>query len=287
MHALVTGLVRHVPLFPQNLGEALRKRMNDYARQYLGMTMDETVERFPSFLTGSMKQGAACFRPVASFARNNGPALMLVPGLFCMPSIFNDVGSRLEAAGVDVYLPRPFPPGFGVLANTARVDSAVEVLLQDLEGMYEDGIESVYLAGHSLGGIITLRALERAEFEGRRIPRAEKVIVISSPLGGAPLAGLLASIIPACRDIAPGSDFLKEIAPTMKRITHMVFSDFDFLVPGVVPRTETAEMILMKRFQHMDFYVGDSDKLDIAAETLLSLLPVQKDLKKDPGTEES
>ena len=274
MHAFISDLIRQkLPQLRQGLGEEAWGQLDEGCLRYLGFGIEDTCERFPSFVRGSWRQSLACYQPTERYSHQGGPALMLIPGLFCMPSVFNRLGRELEERGVDVYLPRPFPMGHGVLANTMRVDKAVRVLLEDLESLRADGLARISLAGHSLGGVILLRALQQAKSEGRRIPQVQRVILLASPLRGAPVAGLVSPVIPACRDIAPGSSLLGELEPSWERVTHVLAADFDSLVPDAAQRISGPKLLVLEGFQHHDFYVGSPEQIALTADALRRILP--------------
>ncbi len=272
MHEMVAGIIRTVPSLRQALLDGARQRFDEQVRRYVGLGLDETIERVPSFVTSSVRQTIACFRPEEKYSRRGQKAVMLVPGLFCMPSVFNRLGIELQDRGLDVYLPRPFPLGYWLFANTFRVDQTVEALLEDLERLRDEGLESLSLAGHSLGGIIVVRALQKAESEGRRIPQVDKVVAIASPLRGAPIAALLRSLVPACRDIAPGAKTLTEIEPALERVTDFLVSDFDLLVPFAANCIDSSKSTVLPRIQHSDFYVGTPEEVALTADTLFQIL---------------
>jgi pimeloyl-ACP methyl ester carboxylesterase len=257
------------------LRQVLRRSLestDDVAMEYLGAPLDEFARRFPTFVRGSILQSMACYQTPATFTHSGGPALMLVPGLFCTPSIFNALGKELEALGIDVYVPRPFPFYHGVLANTGPAERSARMLVEDLEQLRENGVQRIALAGHSLGGVVVLTALELAETEHRTLPEISTVIALAAPLEGAPIARLLSSLIPACRDLVPGSAIMQRIAQLSGRVATTLVSTADSLVPAHSQRPARAASVVMEGFQHMDFYVGGDEKVQRTARALAAAL---------------
>ncbi|MBW1881347.1 MAG: alpha/beta fold hydrolase, partial [Deltaproteobacteria bacterium] len=249
------------------------ERADDTVEAILGARSREFAQRIPSFLRGAVMQSIACYAPPAPYTHTGGPALMLIPGLFCTPSVFNRLGLELERYGVDVYLPRPFPLGHGVLANIGPVHRSTAILLEDLQRLKtEEGIEEITLAGHSLGGIIALAAIARGEDEGYDLPRVRGVVALATPLGGAPMARLF-QFLPACRDIVPGSAVLVDIEKALPMVQRILATGLDSMVPEHSQNTEETDRIVLSDWQHMDFFVGPEDRVRLTAQLIANMLP--------------
>jgi 1-acyl-sn-glycerol-3-phosphate acyltransferase len=249
------------------------ERADDTVEAILGARSREFAQRIPSFLRGAILQSIAAYAPPAAYTHTGGPALMLVPGLFCTPSVFNRLGLELERYGVDVYLPRPFPLGHGVLANIAPVHHSAAILLEDLQRLKtEEGIEEITLVGHSIGGIISLAAIATAEDGAYDLPLIRGVVALAAPLEGAPMARLF-QFLPACRDIVPGSAVLVDIEKALPFVQRILATGFDSMVPEHSQNTQDTDRIVLSDWQHMDFFVGPEDRVRLTAQLIANLLP--------------
>jgi len=247
--------------------------MTDLAITYLGSPLDEFARKLPSYLRGSVLQSIACYEAPGVFARRGGPAVLLVPGLFCTPSVMNRLGRELEALGADVYLPSPAPLGPGVLANTCRLEEAAELFLQDLAALKARGVERLTVAGHSNGGLIALLAMEQARDRALDLPVLEGVVCMGSPLKGSPIARGLRSLVPACKDVAPGAFTLERLARQGGLVRRILVSGFDILVPEYNQVVGQADRVVLEGFQHMDFIVGSREQIMRAAGLIWEVLP--------------
>lgn len=234
-----------------------------------GVPLTELARRLPSAVYGGVLQTLACYVPPATFTRCDGPKVLLVPGLFCQPSVLNQLGHELERLGCDVYLPRSFPYFHGVLANSARVEQSVRVLLNDLETLtVKHNIEEITLVGHSLGGIISLATAAKAKTSHRALPHIRGVVLLATPLHGSPLAAPLKALVPACRDLDANSAVLREIRATVGANCRMVSSGADSVVPLDSQEAIAAEVTRLDGFQHTDFYIGDKVRIARAAHAI-------------------
>ncbi len=272
--------------------QRLRARLSDVdarSADLLGIPFSDFVERLPTFLRGSVAQSVASYQKPADYAHTGRPAVMLVPGLFCTPSVFNRLGRVLDRLGADVHLPRPAPYYHGILANTGRLHETVDRLLEDLERLYlVHGVDRVTMVGHSLGGVVALwafaKAKERYAKRGkngvrRTLPDIHGVVLMATPFHGTPIARLLKMFIPACRDLAPGSDFLEGLQPAAGDIRFALVSGFDSLVPQPSQMPPRADTVMLAGYQHMDFYVGTDDQVDKTARRIIEALPEAAPIK--------
>lgn len=270
----------------------LRKRLSaadERVASAIGLPLSDFVERLPTFLRGSLAQTIASYRKPAAYQHRGAPAVLLVPGLFCTPSVFNRLGKALERLGADVYLPRPAPYYHGILANTGRLQDIVDRLLEDLERLRTvHGVEQVTMVGHSLGGVAALwafaKAKERYAKRGKNghldnLPMIHGVALMATPFHGAPIARLLRLFIPACRDLSPGSDFLAGLQPAAGDIRFAMVAGFDSLVPRLSQMPPRADTVMLAGYQHMDFFVGTEDQVDKTARRIMETLPETGPLK--------
>ncbi len=232
------------------------------------------VARIPSYVKGSWAQSRACFDPPETFERHGGPPLLLVPGLFCTPSVFNRLGKALERRGADVFLPpRAYPIPFGMLANICRLETAASLLAQDLAALrWREGVERLTIVAHSNGVLISLLALSQPEAAPGPLPEVQGVIALACPFHGAPVAALLGPIVPACDDIRPGSPILARVQEHAALVRTVLISGFDAIVPEESQRVPGAPSVFMEGFQHMDFLVGTEEKIGHTAERILEAL---------------
>lgn len=265
------------PSLPPRVGRSWVRvagvRVPDWSHDYLGMGLSDFTARLPTFLRAAARQMWATHQRPAVFEHCGGPAVMLVPGMFCTPAVFNRLGHALERRGIDVYLPRPFPYYRGTLANTGPLAPAIDILLEDLRALATQiDTRRVTLVGHSLGGVISLVALNRARALGIEFNGA---ILMASPVRGAPIARLFGVAVPACRDIVPSAPALTELEAGLADVRLNLVAGFDSLVPYDYQYLG-APMVVMPGFQHMDFYVGDDDQVERTAEAVAAEVSVKR-----------
>ena len=250
--------------------------MSSQPASLAGVPLQQLASRFPSWVRGAWLQSVACYDAPARFARRGGPAVLLVPGLFCTPSVMNRLGRELEALGVDCFLvPQPYPHLGGLLANTCRLEQAAQLLLGDLARLrWEHGVEEVTIVGHSNGGMIALLALDSLDAETRALPAVRGVVTLAGPFGGSPFAAWLSDVIPACRDVAPRSVTLARISRQAGHVRLALAAGGDLLVPTVeAARPGAVPFEVMPGWQHMDFIVGTSAQVRETAERVVAVLP--------------
>jgi hypothetical protein len=138
---------------------------------------------------------------------------------------------------------------------------------------WDQGLERVFIAGHSNGALIPLLAFERVPASPESIPEILGLASMGSPFGGSPIARHMAWALPACKDVSPGSVTLALLARQAPRLVLSLISGFDTLVPDHAGQTlEGARQVLLEDFQHMDFIVGGDAKVGQTAEILFAEL---------------
>jgi len=237
------------------------------SQSLVGMPASTFARRLPSFLRGAVVQSLSTLATPAEYAHTGGPAVLLIPGLFCTPSVYNRLGRQLERLGFDVHLPRRFAFYHGVLANTDRLTFTVAALLTDLEALARQGLARVTLVGHSLGGIIALATILAAQDEQRSVPDISGPILLATPLHGAPIASALTALVPACRDLFPGATALRNLQERLPAIGRIVIADEDSLTPPAAGEAASA-VVRLSGFQHMDFYAGSDEQVARAARVI-------------------
>jgi len=134
-----------------------------------------------------------------------GPVLM-IPGLGGSTGGLNVLAGRLRADGRDVTVIDLPGDGTGDLrAQAAVLADAVDAVLD------RSGAPSVDVVGYSAGGLVA--RLWVAELGGDELAR--RVVTLGSPHHGTQLAGLAEDLAPgacpACTQLAPDSDLLREL----------------------------------------------------------------------------
>jgi triacylglycerol esterase/lipase EstA (alpha/beta hydrolase family) len=133
-----------------------------------------------------------------------GPVLM-VPGYGGSPDDLQPVARAVEATGRDVIVLDPVGDGTGDLDEQADALGAVASRAID------EGAPSVDVVGYSAGGVVARTWV--ADHGGDEVAR--RVVTIGSPHHGTDLAQFAldaAGTCPeACRQLAPGSDFLRAL----------------------------------------------------------------------------
>ncbi|MBN1960546.1 MAG: hypothetical protein JW841_06340 [Deltaproteobacteria bacterium] len=255
-----------------NMRQVLIKA-NNVSERHWGAPITEIVCRIPTMVYGGVHQSISCFSKPATFKQQNGPSLLLVPGLFCQPSVLNPLGRKLEKLGCDVYLPRSLPYFHGFLANAARVERSAKVILNDLEMLaIKKGVREITLVGHSLGGIISLLVAIRAKESSRVLPKIRGVILLSSPLRGSPFATVLRLLVPACRDLDSDSQILREVRSYIGTNCVIVSSGADLIVPLTSQEMRNTEVIRLDDFHHTDFYNGSDERITRGAHAIYDAL---------------
>jgi|GEM_PF-1075094 len=251
--------------------------MSPLVETLAGAPMEQFATRFPSWVRGAWRQSVACYDEPARFERRGGPAVLLVPGLFCTPSVMNRLGRALEGLGADCFLvPRRYPHLGGFLANTCRLEQAAGLFVEDLARLrWEHGVEEVTLVGHSNGALISLLALDLQEgSETRVLPAIRGVVTLAGPFGGSPFATWLTDLVPACRDVTPRSITLARVARQAGHVRLALAAGRDLLVPTVeAARPGEAPFAVLQGYQHMDFIVGSDDQVHETAELIAGVLP--------------
>jgi len=240
------------------------------------MNLMQRISRLPSFLVGSTLQTRATFDKLLSFPQDQkGATLMFVPGAFCTSSVMNPLMRKVYSMGYNVVAPADFPYYVGPLANMAPLEQCARSLLKDiLWAKHERNLKSLWLLGHSNGGLISLLALDIAEKEGRKdvLNLIKGVITMGTPFKGTDVAILAQVAVPCCKDIKPGAAILDRIALKKDWVKLSLQSAGDFLVPPENQYPDGITPVPMKGFNHMDFYVGGDEKVTLTANKIKECL---------------
>jgi len=232
----------------------------------------ERARRLPSFLTGSIKQTRASFEDRRRFPRpRSDEVVVLVPGAFCTAGVMNELAGQLNRLGLYVELPRPFPYYWGALANLCPLEEGTHKFLDEFHRLRaKRGIEKVWFAGHSNGGLLSLLAIDIAEEERDRtfLDQLQGVITMAAPFKGTDVASLMQHFIPVCRDLRADSPLLKRVARQRNWVKLCLQAEKDFLVPPENQYLEGMAYETMPGYQHMDFVVGGEAKVGATAEKI-------------------
>lgn len=151
--------------------------------------------------------GGPAVDPAARPAQDVPGPVLLVPGYGGDGGALSRLAGRIAATGRDVRVLELPDGGTGDLSAQVRVlDAAVDDAL-------DGGAPSVDVVGYSAGGVVTGLWVAREDGPAK----ARRVVTLGSPLNGTSLAGAGSAVAPdacppACRQIAPGSAELAELA---------------------------------------------------------------------------
>ncbi|MHA6781272.1 esterase/lipase family protein [Pseudonocardia saturnea] len=134
-------------------------------------------------------------------------AVLLVPGYGGNAAALGGLAGRIAGTGREVRVVE-LPDG-----GTGDLDAQVRALDAAADTARAAGAPSVDVVGYSAGGVVT--GLWVARDDGAA--KARRIVTLGSPLNGTSLAGAGAAALPdacppACRQIAPGSAELAELA---------------------------------------------------------------------------
>lgn len=158
-------------------------------------------------LLGVQVLGARAAEPSGPPPQDVPGPVLLVPGYGGSGAALATLAERIAATGRDARVLELPGDGTGDLGAQVRVlDTAVDDALAA-------GAPSVDVVGYSAGGVVTGLWIARADGANK----ARRVVTLGSPLNGTQLAGAGAAALPdacppACRQIAPGSAELAELA---------------------------------------------------------------------------
>jgi triacylglycerol lipase len=133
-------------------------------------------------------------------------AVLLVPGYGGSRTALLQLADRLAAAGRTAKVLTL--PGDG----TGELRVQADLLDDEVRAQLRAGSASVDIVGYSAGGVVTRLWLDR--HDGAEVAR--RIVTLGSPLHGAEIAGVGAVFAPgscpqACRELAPGSDLLRDL----------------------------------------------------------------------------
>ena len=153
--------------------------------------------------------GGGAVDPGARPAQDRPGTVLLVPGYGGSRDGLLRLAAAVRATGRDAQVLTLVGDGTGDLsAQVGVLDEAVDAALAA-------GAPSVDVVGYSAGGVVA--GLWVARDDGAA--RARRIVTLGSPLNGTTLAAAAVSQVPgacptACRQLAPGSAELREIADT-------------------------------------------------------------------------
>jgi triacylglycerol lipase len=154
-----------------------------------------------------LRSGGSTVTPQARPAQDRPGPVLLVPGYGGSRTGLQQLAGRIEATGRQATVLTLVGDGTGDLfAQVAVLDAAVDAALAA-------GAPSVDVVGYSAGGVVA--GLWVARDDGAR--KARRVVTLGAPLAGTSLAATATVVAPdacppACRQLAPGSAEIAELA---------------------------------------------------------------------------
>lgn len=198
-------------------------------------------------------------------------ALVVIPGLFAgFPTHLRHHAFLRHAKQLGYRADAILPPSY----NTGPADEAVEYIGTELENRYGEE-DTVCLVGHSRGALLSLQLL--ATHPSSQL--VDSVVTLAAPYQGANVARLLAWRYDACRELVPGSDYLRrfsEMELPVEKIAANIFSPQDSVVtkesatPSFMPPAKNIELHGLKHNQLLT-------SKDIARRTTEILRPTPLD----------
>jgi len=163
--------------------------------------------------------------------------VVFVYGMMGTPTQFESLVAGLDRSR--------FQPWIFHYRTGDRLDASADALWRGLTlARRRFGARRVILVAHSMGGLVTRRALSlwMDDAAGSRTERVPCFVTIASPLGGHPAAARGAAAprgVPAWTDLAPGSAFLQSLhtqpLPDSVRYFLVTATGQDGTTDGVVP----------------------------------------------------
>lgn len=133
-----------------------------------------------------------------------------------------------------------------------KLGSMLAQVIDSLDKNAKNGQHRIVLAAHSLGGLVSLSAMEKLSAEG--LPPSLKMYVsFSTPYGGDDAAltwiDRMPAVVPVWRDAAAGSEFLKKLVsqPYPKEIPFYLF--FTYNDPSTFKLGESSDGVVVLRSQ--------------------------------------
>lgn len=116
--------------------------------------------------------GQAQGSPADGSHPSEGSTFVLVHGGFAGGWVWQDIADRLRSAGQDVYTPTL--TGLGERAHLGTPDVGLGTHVQDVVAVLEyEALQDVVLVGHSYGGFVVARSVERARERGWTVHEVE------------------------------------------------------------------------------------------------------------------
>lgn len=243
--------------------------------KYIFKELTYRTKLYSTFLKGSYRQTAATLQPPLQFDYRGNEPIIMVPGLFCTPSVMNRLAKKLYKQGFDIFLAPKFPFYFSALANTCRLKESAEIFKDYLKFIHKNfGIEKINVVGHSNGALIPALAvdLSKNENDNKTASMISGIISMGGPFLGSSVAKIAQLIVPQAKDIVPGSACLNTIGKYKKLYKYHFISGFDALVAPENQYFPENPHKIFSNFQHMDFIVGSNLKVEFTAQNITEVL---------------
>jgi len=231
-----------------------------------------SMKKVPGLVRGSLRQYRSYVRAPLRFPMEaRRESVLLVPGMFCPPSIMNTLGRHLDRLGFNVHVPGSNPSYLGPVANTERLETQARRFLKQLAELRRNSrVEQLWAVGHSTGGLVVLLAMDIARQEGMPdlAEMLRGVITLGTPFRGSDKAKLIASMLPVAKDLQPHAIVLQRIRRKYPRVILAMQAGNDLLTPPEGQQVPGIPAVVMDGFAHMDFLLGDPLQTEAVARLI-------------------
>lgn len=148
--------------------------------------------------------------------------VLFIHGIGGSPRDFRAVIEALDRTRFQAWI-FSYPTGLGLRATSRALSDRVGELQR------EHGFETLFIAAHSMGGLVSRGYLLAAQQDAAGAP-VRVLVTFASPWEGVPWARIGARITPgapeAWIDLSPGSEFLVSLRAPLQHAAHHVFFGF-------------------------------------------------------------
>jgi pimeloyl-ACP methyl ester carboxylesterase len=148
--------------------------------------------------------------------------VLFIHGIGGTPRDFRAVIDALDRTRFQAWV-FSYPPGLGLRATSRALGDRVGALQS------EHGFETLFIAAHSMGGLVSRGYLVAAQQDPAAAP-VRVLVTFASPWEGVPSARIGARLMPGApvvwTDLSPGSEFLVSLRAPLQHAAHHVFFGF-------------------------------------------------------------
>ena len=152
-----------------------RIQQNVFTKHY--RLLDERDNRHASGTLAVCRAKLKLIREEQKLPPMKGRGVVLIHGILRSSKCMSSMAETLEQAGFHTFQ-------FDYPSTQVSIPEAAEYLHQTIESL--EGIEELYIAAHSMGGLVT-----RAYFAEHDDPRFRRIVMVGTPNHGAELADLV------------------------------------------------------------------------------------------------